>query len=257
LSGSLFGAAGAEIVIEEFLDGEELSYFALSDGQTLLPLTSAQDHKRVFDGDLGPNTGGMGAYSPAHLMTPALEEKILERIIKPTLEGMKQENCPFIGVLFAGIMVVKGEPYLIEYNTRFGDPECQTLMMRFQGDLLDLLYAGATGALESVKKDVHWSDESALCVVMAAEGYPGEYKKNTVIRGFSEALEVKNTMIFHAGTAHNAQSEVIAIGGRVLGVTALGQDIAEAQRRAYMAVNRIKWPEGFCRRDIGWRALKK
>ena len=252
LSGNAFGAAGAEVVIEEFLDGEELSYFALSDGENMLALTSAQDHKRVGDGDTGPNTGGMGAYSPAHLMTPALEKKIIERLIKPTIAGMKAEGCPFKGVLFAGIMVVKGEPILIEYNARFGDPECQTLMMRLQGDLLEILSAAADGRLNDAK--VNWSDKIALCVVMAANGYPGAYEKNTVIDGLSDAAQVDGVMVFHAGTAEK-DGKIISIGGRVLGVTALGENIGHAKRLAYEAVDQIKWPGGFCRRDIGWRAV--
>ena len=254
LSGKSFGAAGNEIVIEEFLDGEELSYFALSDGKTVLPFNSAQDHKRVGDGDTGPNTGGMGAYSPAHLMTPELEEKILSRLIKPTIVGMQKDGCPFTGVLFAGIMVVKNEPILIEYNVRFGDPECQTLMMRLQGDLLDILHAAADGRLNDVK--VSWSDKTALCVVMAANGYPGSYEKNTVIEGLSQAAQVDGVMVFHAGTAQK-DGKIISVGGRVLGVTAVGENIGHAKRLAYEGVDQIQWAGGFCRRDIGWRALEK
>ncbi len=255
LSGHRFGGAGAEIVVEEFLDGEELSYFALSDGKTLLPFGSAQDHKRAFDGDQGPNTGGMGAYSPARLVTATLEEKIITRLIQPTIKGMKAEGCPFVGVLFAGIMVVKGEPVLLEYNTRFGDPECQTLILRLESDLLEILYAGATGNFETIKDQVTWSPDPALCVVMAASGYPGDYRKNTVIRGLEKAGTVEGATLFHAGTARNADNQIIATGGRVLGITACGTDLNQARERAYRAVDLIDWPEGFCRRDIGWRAL--
>ena len=255
LSGNAFGEAGAEIVVEEFLDGEELSYFALSDGTTMLPFNSAQDHKRAFDGDTGPNTGGMGAYSPAHLMTPELEKKILDRLIKPTIKGMAAEGCPFTGVLFAGIMVVKGEPILLEYNTRFGDPECQTLMMRLQTDLLDILLAGAEGRLAEFTDKVEWSPKAALCVVMAAQGYPGSYKKNTEISGLNQAARTDNVQIFHAGTVQK-DGKILSVGGRVLGITATGENIGHAKRLAYEAVDKIQWPEGFCRRDIGWRAVK-
>jgi phosphoribosylamine--glycine ligase len=257
LAGKSFGAAGNEIVIEEFLDGEELSYFALADGKTMLPLSSAQDHKRVFDGDEGPNTGGMGAYSPAHLMTPELEEKILARLIKPTIEAMAKEGCPFTGVLFAGIMVVKNEPILLEYNVRFGDPECQSLMMRLKGDVLEMLYAAAQGRLDEVSDDIAWLSKTALCVVLAADGYPGDYKKNTVIRGIQHANHVPGVQVFHAGTARGAGGKIVSNGGRVLGVTAIGNTVADAQSQAYRAVDKIDWPEGFCRRDIGWRAIKE
>ena len=256
LSGAAFGDAGREIVIEQFLDGEELSYFALADGTTFLPLTSAQDHKRVFDGDRGPNTGGMGAYSPAHMMTPELEDKIINRLIKPTIAAMAAEGCPFTGVLFAGIMVVKDEPYLLEYNVRFGDPECQTIIPRLKGDLLEILYACATGKLDTIKDRVAWSEFPALCVVMAANGYPGLYQKNTPIHGLDAAAQTDGVMIFHAGTAQAAYGGIISTGGRVLGVTAMGDDIAEAQQIAYQAIDQIDWPAGFCRRDIGWRAVK-
>lgn len=260
LSGNAFGSAGAEVVIEEFLDGEELSYFALSDGKTILPFGSAQDHKRVGDGDTGPNTGGMGTYSPAWFMTPKLEKKVLDRIIKPTIAAMAAEGVPYIGVLYGGIMIVPsddgGEPFLFEYNVRFGDPECQTLMVRLQTDLLQILHACAVGNLESVKDAVLWSDEASLCVVMAAKGYPGAYKKNTVIEGLQDAAVLDDIFIFHAGTARDAENNIVSTGGRVLGVTALGDDIAQAQARAYEAVDKIDWAAGFCRRDIGWRAIK-
>ncbi len=256
LSGDSFGSAGHEVVIEEFLEGEEVSFFALADGKTILPLTSAQDHKRVGDGDTGLNTGGMGAYSPAHFMTDALEQQIIENLIEPTIAGMASEGCPFTGVLFAGIMVKDGKATLLEHNVRFGDPECQALMMRLQGDLALILQAAAQGRLDEVKDQVSWSKEPAMCVVMAAAGYPGSYKKNTVITGFEQANAVDNAYVFHAGTATDADGNVISVGGRVLGVTAIGTSIAEAQQQAYQSVDEIKWPEGFCRRDIGWRALK-
>lgn len=256
LEGNAFGASGAEIVVEEFMDGEELSYFALADGESILPLTSAQDHKRVFDGDEGPNTGGMGAYSPAHLMTPELEEKIIHRIIQPTVKAMKAEGCPFSGVLFAGIMVVKNEPYLIEYNARFGDPECQTLMLRLQGDLLQILLAGSEGRLKDIRGQVSWSEKPSMCVVMAVNGYPGDYEKGSVIGGLKGAEEIDHVMVFHAGTKKGPKGEILSNGGRVLGVSATGENLGHARRLCYEAVDRIDWPEGFCRKDIGWRALK-
>lgn len=252
LSGASFGDAGTEIVIEEFLEGEEVSYFALADGKTVLPLTSAQDHKRVGDGDTGLNTGGMGAYSPAHFMNDALEKQIITDLIEPTIAGMAKDGCAFTGVLFAGIMVKDGVATLLEHNVRFGDPECQALMMRLQGDLVEILYAAAQGRLDEVKDQVTWSEEPALCVVMAANGYPGSYQKNTVISGFDD---VQDAVVFHAGTAKNNDGDIISVGGRVLGVTATGVDIAQAQKKAYKAVDCIQWPEGFCRRDIGWRAI--
>jgi len=255
LAGEAFGEAGHEIVIEEFLDGEELSYFALSDGDTILPFISAQDHKRVGEGDTGPNTGGMGAYSPAKLMGPELERKIIHEIIEPTVEAMKSEGCPFKGVLYAGIMVVKGQPLLLEYNARFGDPECQPLMMRLEGDLLEILNAAAEGKLEEVKGKVSWSADPTICVVLASEGYPGEYKKGTVIRGIDKADQIERVKVFHAGTAKNENGEFVNTGGRVLGVTAQGATLEEAHKNAYKAVDLIDWPEGFCRRDIAWRAL--
>ena len=254
LSGNAFGDAGAEIVVEQFLSGEEVSYFALADGKSILPLTSAQDHKRAYDGDAGPNTGGMGAYSPAHLMNDDLEAKILRRIIEPTVAGMAAEGMPFTGVLYAGLMIVDGEPFLIEYNARFGDPECQPLMMRLEGDLLKILNAAAQGQLDAVKDEVSWRPETALCVVMAANGYPGSYKKGTVINGL-DASNDDGSMVFHAGTAKNDDGAFVNVGGRVLGVTALGGSVAEAQARAYDAVGKITWPDGFYRKDIGWRAM--
>jgi len=255
LSGSSFGEAGAEIVIEEFMDGEELSYFALSDGKTVVPLTSAQDHKRVGDGDTGLNTGGMGAYSPAHIMTSELESKIMDRIINPTIEGMQKEGRPFKGVLYAGLMIVGGEPKLIEYNVRFGDPECQAMMVRLKDDFLELLNACAHEKLHEFKK-LEWSDYWALCVVMAAKGYPESYQKGTVIKGFEKVDNMEHIKIFHAGTALNDQDELVNTGGRVLNVVAAAEKFENAQKWAYEAIEKIDWPEGFYRKDIGWRAAK-
>ncbi len=255
LSGSSFGAAGREIVIEEFLEGEEVSFFALADGKTILPLTSAQDHKRVGEGDTGLNTGGMGAYSPAHFMNDDIERQIIEKLIEPTIAGMAAEGCPFTGVLFAGIMVKDGVATLLEHNVRFGDPECQAIMMRLQGDLAQILLAGARGRLDEVKDQISWSKNPAMCVVMAAKGYPEAYQKNTIIKGIDEANKIDDAYVFHAGTAKDVQGNIISIGGRVLGVTAIGSTIAAAQEQAYKAVDCIDWADGFCRRDIGWRAL--
>ena len=255
LSGASFGDAGREVVIEEFLEGEELSFFALADGKTVVPLTSAQDHKRVGDGDTGPNTGGMGAYSPAHMMNEALGHKINDRIIQPAIRGMAAEGCPFTGVLFAGIMVVKDEPVLLEFNVRFGDPECQALMMRFNGDLLELLAGAAEGRLDAVKDGISWLDETALCVVMAARGYPGSYEKDTVI-DIDHADMTPAAKVFHAGTRRDGDGNLVNCGGRVLGVTGHGVSVREAYGHAYSAIKHISWPEGFCRSDIGWRALE-
>lgn len=240
------------VVIEEFMDGEEVSYFVLTDGTRMIPLTSAQDHKRAFDGDKGPNTGGMGAYSPAPIFTKDLEDYTLTNIIKPTIDGMKAEGKSFSGVLFAGLMIVNGLPKLLEYNVRFGDPECQTLMRRMTSDLVELLYAIATNA-EMIPTPTFTQDH-AICVVMAANGYPGSYQKNTVIENLSSATTTNDTVIFHAGTAEQ-NGNIIAIGGRVLGVTSLSVDLRSAQSLAYQTIDQIKWDHGFCRRDIGWRAL--
>jgi len=248
-----FGAASAEIVVEEFLEGEELSFFALTDGTHVLPLVSAQDHKRVGDGDTGPNTGGMGAYSPAPVATKEIEAAILERIIRPTVAGMAAEGKPFKGVLFAGIMVTKEGPKLIEFNVRFGDPECQAIMLRMKSDLLPALMAARDGSLHNF--DLRWSDETALVVVMAAKGYPEKPETGTVIRNLDAAAKVEGVTIFHAGTKRDAQQEIIASGGRVLGVSAVAKSFEEARARAYHAVDAIDWPGGFCRRDIGWRAV--
>ena len=252
LSGNAFGQAGASVVIEEFMEGEEVSFFAICDGEHVLSLSSAQDHKRVFDGDKGPNTGGMGAYSPARLMTPELKDKIMERIIHPTVDAMKAEGMPFSGVLFAGLMIVDNEPKLIEYNCRFGDPECQTLMMRMQSDLVNVLEASATGMLNMLS--ITWSDEPSICVVMAADGYPGPYKKNTVIGGLEKAVAIPNVQIFHAGTSMQDGS-IVATGGRVLGVCAKEKILRDAREIAYKAISKIDWDDGFFRSDIAWRAL--
>ena len=248
-----FGAAGAEVVVEEFLEGEEASFFCLCDGMTALPFGSAQDHKRVGDGDTGPNTGGMGAYSPAPVMTPEMVERTMREIVEPTMRGMAEIGCPFSGVLFAGLMIGDAGPKLIEYNVRFGDPECQVLMMRLKDDILVLMRAAADGQLAHMS--VRWRDEAALTVVMAANGYPGTPEKGSVIRGV-DAAAAGGAEIFHAGTALK-DGDLVAAGGRVLNVTATGRTVGEAQQKAYAAVDRIDWPGGFCRRDIGWRAVAR
>jgi len=249
-----FGEAGAEVVIEDCLVGEEASFFALCDGKTAVPLATAQDHKRVGEGDTGPNTGGMGAYSPAPVMTEALCQRTMDEIIRPTVEAMAAAGTPFCGVLYAGLMLTDDGPQLIEYNVRFGDPECQVLMMRLKSDLLPALVATANGLLADFS--LHWRDETALTVVMAANGYPGSYEKGSRIGGLEAAGAPDHIEIFHAGTAREGDT-VIATGGRVLNVTALGASVSEAQARAYQAVDAIDWPEGFCRRDIGWRAIER
>ena len=249
-----FGAAGAEIVIEEFLVGEEASFFALVDGKTVLPLATAQDHKRVGDGDIGPNTGGMGAYSPAPVMTPDMIRRTMDEIIRPTVAGMAQRGTPFKGVLFLGVMITQDGPRLYEYNVRFGDPECQVLMLRLKSDLLAALLATTDGVLD--RFDLRWRDEAALTVVMASNGYPGDYVKGTEIRGLDAARSVEGVEIFHAGTQRDG-ARLVAAGGRVLSITAIGRTVAEAQARAYEAIAKIDWPEGFCRKDIGWRAVAR
>jgi phosphoribosylamine--glycine ligase len=249
--GGRFGAAGAEVVIEEWLVGEEASFFTLVDGDHALALAAAQDHKRVGDGDTGPNTGGMGAYSPAPVVTDEVAAQVMARIIEPTVKAMAAEGRPFRGVLFAGLMITDKGPQLIEYNTRFGDPECQVLMMRLKSDILPALIASADGQLKDF--DLRWHDRPALTVVMAAKGYPGDYVKGTEIRGLDKVGG--DVQVFHAGTALK-DGKVIATGGRVLAVTAMADTVAEAQQKAYAAIDAIDWPEGFCRRDIGWRALR-
>ncbi len=249
-----FGGAGAEVVIEAYLVGEEASFFALVDGTHVLPLATAQDHKQVFDGDKGPNTGGMGAYSPAPVMTDELVHRTMDEIIRPTVAAMNARGTPFKGVLFAGLMITDKGPELIEYNVRFGDPECQALMMRLKSDLLTALIATADGALE--KFDLRWHDDTALTVVLATQGYPGNYEKGSKIGNLDAAADDPMIEVFHAGTSRSDGS-LIATGGRVLAVTARGVNVADAQTKAYAAVDKIDWPEGFCRRDIGWRAIQR
>ncbi|WP_024507593.1 phosphoribosylamine--glycine ligase [Bradyrhizobium sp. ARR65] len=249
-----FGAAGAEVVIEEFLEGREVSFFALCDGETAIPLASAQDHKRVFDRDQGPNTGGMGAYSPTPFVTDEVHGQIMNRIILPTVAGMKTRGTPFRGVLYAGVMLTKDGPKLFEFNVRFGDPECQVLMLRMMSDIVPAFLAACDGELKHF--DLRWYPEPAVTVVMAAKGYPGDYKKGSVIAGLDEAANVEGVEIFHAGTAAK-DGAIIANGGRVLNICALGKTITEAQARAYQAIDRIKWADGFCRRDIAWQAVEK
>jgi phosphoribosylamine---glycine ligase len=249
-----FGAAGATVVIEEFLEGEEASFFALCDGKTVLALATAQDHKRAGDGDTGPNTGGMGAYSPAPVMTPDMIRRTMDEIIRPTVAGMARRGTPFKGVLFLGVMITEQGPKLYEYNVRFGDPECQALMLRLKSDLLPALVATADGVLANF--DLRWHDDPALAVVLAANGYPGDYAKGSEIRGLDAAGESEGVEIFHAGTARDGD-RVLANGGRVLNVAARGKTVAEAQARAYAAIAMIDWPGGFCRKDIGWRAIAR
>jgi phosphoribosylamine--glycine ligase len=252
--GGGLGEAGGEIVIEEFLDGEEASFFALCDGETAIALTTAQDHKRAYDGDKGPNTGGMGAYSPAPNIDDAMSRRVMREIIEPTLRAMKTLSCPYKGVLYAGLMITSDGPKLIEYNARFGDPEMQVLMLRLKSDLVPALLASRDGMLKSF--DLRWTNEPALTVVMAAKGYPGAYARGTVIEGLDAASEVEGVEIFHAGTKAEGE-KILANGGRVLDVSAIGKTVREAQARAYAAVSRIHWPEGFYRRDIGWRAVER
>jgi phosphoribosylamine---glycine ligase len=253
LGGGL-GDAGAEVVVEEFLDGEEASFFALCDGDTAIPLASAQDHKRAFDGDTGPNTGGMGAYSPAPIVNAAMSAQVMREIVLPTLAAMKAMGTPFKGVLYAGLMITAEGPKLIEYNVRFGDPECQVLMLRLMSDLVPALLASRDGVLKSL--DLRWYREAALTVVMAARGYPGSYGKGSIIDGLDDAAAVEGVEIFHAGTKTEG-GRILANGGRVLNVSALGGTVREARARAYEAISRIRWPEGFYRQDIGWRAVER
>jgi len=247
-----FGAAGAEVVVEAYLDGEEASFFCLSDGKHALALATAQDHKRVGEGDTGINTGGMGAYSPAPVMTEEMVERTMKEIIEPTMRGMAESGYPFQGVFFAGLMITAKGPELIEYNVRFGDPECQVLMMRLKSDLLPLLLACADGTLDQASAE--WSDNPALTVVMASKGYPGSYEKNTPIASIPEAGE--GAKVFHAGTALK-DGQLVATGGRVLNVTATGTSVSDAKRHAYALLDQVEWDNGFCRRDIGWRAVER
>ncbi|MAH83188.1 MAG: phosphoribosylamine--glycine ligase [Rhodospirillaceae bacterium TMED8] len=249
-----FKNAGGKVVIEEFMEGEEASFFALLDGKIALPLASAQDHKAAFDGDKGPNTGGMGAYTPAPILNKKLTKEVMETIIEPTIIGMAKEGTPFKGVLYAGLMITENGPKLIEYNCRFGDPECQPLMMRLKSDALEILLAAAEGRLDSV--EIEWHKDAALSIVMAARGYPGMFGKGSEITGIKAAEKIRGVTVFHAGTRVDGD-RLIAIGGRVLNVTAIGCDIAEAQKNAYKAIRMINWKEGFYRTDIGWRAVKK
>ena len=249
-----FGAAGAEVVIEECLEGREVSFFALCDGETAIPLASAQDHKRVFDHDEGPNTGGMGAYSPTPFVTPQIHDAIMSKIILPTVAGMNTRGTPFRGVLYAGVMLTAQGPKLFEYNVRFGDPECQVLMLRMMSDIVPAFLAACDGQLKNF--DLRWFAEPALTVVMAAKGYPGEYSKGSRIDGLDEAAKVEGVEIFHAGTVAK-DGVIFANGGRVLNVCASGKTVTEAQARAYQAVDRIRWPDGFCRRDIAWQAVEQ
>jgi phosphoribosylamine--glycine ligase len=249
----IHGAAGAAVVIEECLLGQEVSFFALCDGETALPLGAAQDHKRVGEGDTGPNTGGMGAYSPPPVFTDALRDEVMARIIRPTLAEMARRGTPFRGVLFAGLMLTATGPRLIEYNVRFGDPECQALMVRLKSDLLPALLAAVDGELRNF--DLRWDTRPSLAVVMAAAGYPGTYARGTEIRGLDQAAAISGVQVFHAGTARRADGALVAAGGRVLGITAVADTLREARDAAYRAVEAIDWPEGFCRRDIGYRAL--
>ncbi len=249
-----FGTAGAQVVVEEFLQGEEASFFALCDGTHALALASAQDHKRVGNGDTGPNTGGMGAYSPAPVMTADMTRRTMDEIILPTVAAMRARGTPFRGVLFAGLMITKDGPKLIEYNVRFGDPETQVLMMRLRSDILAALRATSNGTLGSI--DLKWSDDTALTVVMAANGYPGTPEKGTQIKGLKAAARIDGVEIFHAGTRRDGE-HILADGGRVLNVTARGTSVADAQAHAYAAIAKIDWPGGFCRTDIGWRAIAR
>lgn len=248
-----FGSAGQEIVIEEFLIGEEASFFALCDGIRAIPMAGAQDHKQVHDGDHGPNTGGMGAYTPAPVLDDAMQKRIMDEIINPTVEAMAKEGKPYKGVLFAGIMIGEDGPKVIEFNCRFGDPECQPIMSRLKSDALEMLLASAQGNLDKLK--LKWDPRAAMTVVLAAEGYPGRYAKGTPINGVENADAIEDVMVFHAGTALDKDGQLVSNGGRVLGVTALGDTVEDAQKLAYKAVDLIDWPKGFCRRDIGWRAI--
>jgi len=242
------------LVIEEFLDGEEASLFVLCDGKTARPMVGAQDHKRAFDGDKGPNTGGMGCYSPAPVLDEMMTRRVMREIVEPTLTGMRKEGHPFVGVLYAGLMIDENGPKLIEYNVRFGDPECQVLMRRLQSDLVPALRACAGGKLADLPT-LQWDTRPAACVVLAAKGYPGPAPKGSRITGIDKASKIPDVEIFHAGTKKNLKGDWLANGGRVLNVTAIGDDLAQAVSRCYQAVNTIQWPEGFCRTDIGWRAL--
>ncbi len=247
-----FGSAGTEIVIEEFMDGEEASLFVLCDGLTAVPIGTARDHKRAFDGDLGPNTGGMGAYSPAPILDPTTLAKAMDEIVRPTLRVLVNRGIPYQGVLYVGLMIKDGQPRLVEYNVRFGDPECQVLMMRLGAQAFDLIDATAKGELEGAK--VNWADDHALTVVFATQGYPGSYKKGSLIKGFEKMMQDSKKMCFHAGTT-KSNDNIVATGGRVLSITARGESLTEARKKAYDMADQVEWPEGFYRRDIGLRSL--
>jgi phosphoribosylamine--glycine ligase len=249
-----FGDAGAEVVIEDCLVGEEASFFAITDGIDVLPLAAAQDHKRVGDGDKGPNTGGMGAYSPTPVVDETMEMRIMDEIVVPTVRCLAKRGTPFVGVLFAGLMIEEDGPKLIEYNVRFGDPETEVLLPRLQSDLLELMLASAEGRLSG--HIANFDERTALTVVMAAEGYPGSYRKGSRIDGLDEAAALPDVSVFHAGTA-SKDGAIVSNGGRVLAITALGDSVSEAQAKAYAAVDRVRWSDGFCRRDIGWRAVAR
>ncbi|GJQ13019.1 hypothetical protein GpartN1_g4810.t1 [Galdieria partita] len=254
LDETVFGSASTEIVIEEYLKGEELSFFALVDGLTVVPFGSAQDHKRAFEQDLGPNTGGMGAYSPSPLCTEALENEIIQTILNPTVQGMMKEGRPYRGILYCGLMLTKDGPKVLEYNVRFGDPECQVICPRLKSDLLQVLYKVATGRTKDLK--IEWNDNLwSLVVIMASQGYPGAYKKGTVIQHLEEASKIKGVKIYHSGTDLSPTGEWIATGGRVLGITGIGHSIQQARDKAYAAIEQIQWPQGFYRKDIGWKCL--
>ncbi len=254
LSGNAFGEAGSRVVIEEFLTGEEASFLAITDGKNVIPLASAQDHKAIFDGDKGPNTGGMGAYSPAPVVTPEIHRKAMEQVVQRAVDGMAAEGCPYQGILYAGLMVKDGEVKTLEFNARFGDPECQPLLMRMKSDLVPLLLAVAEGDLSG--RQIEWHDQAAICVVLAAEGYPGDYPKGDAITGIEAAETLEQVKVFHAGTAEK-DGAVITAGGRVLGVTALGEEVAAAIAQAYRAVDRISWRGMQYRSDIGRKALNR
>ncbi len=253
LLGGALGEAGREIVIEEFLEGEEASFFVISDGEIALPMIAVQDHKRAFDGDKGPNTGGMGAYAPATVFTEAVRRQTMARIIEPTIDEMKRRGTPFRGVLFAGLMIGRDGPKLIEFNVRFGDPECQVMMRLLKSDILPILHAAANGVLAG--RRLEWSREACALIVMAAKGYPGAYSKGSAIGGIRQAQQKEGVVVFHAGTSEH-DGKILANGGRVLNITACGHSIRDAVERAYRGVDQIDWPEGYFRRDIGWRALK-
>ncbi len=254
LSGNAFGSAGSRVVIEEFLTGEEASFLVITDGKNIIPLVSAQDHKAIFDGDLGPNTGGMGAYSPAPVVTQAIHEIAMQQVIRPTVDGMAAEGRPYRGVLYAGLMVKDGEVKTLEFNARFGDPECQPLLMRMKSDIVPVLLAVAEGDLGSVA--IEWHDKAAVCVVMATEGYPGEYRRGDRISGLERAAELEDLYVFHAGTAQ-IDGSCVTNGGRVLGVTALGTTVKDAITAAYQGVSLISWQGAQCRSDIGKKALER